>query len=182
MIKLLVEGYWKGAWDKGKEIFNTFKNNIEGIVESVKSFLSSFFDWIIQKVEAAINAINRLRGAGGAISGGAGSVIAGAVTQSVSSYSLDVPALASGSVIRGGDPFLAVLGDQPSNQTNVEAPLSTIEQALENVMDRRGDTSGGISPTISLNVNGQEFARLTLGDILREMRIQGYDVEVLGVT
>ena len=47
---------------------------------------------------------------------------------------------------------------------------------------QRGDTSGGISLTIPLNVNGQEFARLTLGDILREMRIQGYDVEVLGVT
>ena len=80
---------------------------------------------------------------------------------------------------------MAILGDHPAGQTNVETPLATIEQAVENVMSRRGYNnipSGGLNPTISLNVNGEEFARLTLGDILSEMSRQGYDVKVLGVT
>ena len=91
-----------------------------------------------------------------------------------------IPALASGAVIRGGNPFLAILGDQPVGRTNIEAPLSTIERAVENVMGRYG--YGGINPTISLNLDGQEFARLTLQDILNEAARQGYNVEVLGVT
>lgn len=97
--------------------------------------------------------------------------------------SINIPALASGAVIRGGNPFLALLGDQPRGQTNIEAPLSTIEQAVENALSRSGYGSGlaGQTITIPLNVNGQEFARLTLGDILKEMGRQGYDVEVLGV-
>ena len=41
----------------------------------------------------------------------------------------DIPALASGAVIPPNRKFLAVLGDQKSG-TNVEAPLSTIKQAV----------------------------------------------------
>lgn len=37
-----------------------------------------------------------------------------------------VPAFASGAVIRGGNPFMAILGDQPSGQTNIEAPTGLI--------------------------------------------------------
>ena len=81
--------------------------------------------------------------------------------------------------------FLIVTGDR-SELERVEAQAavfleqmeSTIEQALENVMNRGG--YGGLNPTISLNVDGQEFARLTLQDILQEASRQGYNVEVLG--
>ena len=40
-----------------------------------------------------------------------------------------LPGLAQGSVLKGGDPFLAYLNDQPRGQTNIEAPLSTIVDA-----------------------------------------------------
>ena len=49
----------------------------------------------------------------------------------------NIPYLAQGAVIPPNREFLAVLGDQKQG-TNIEAPLSTIEQALENVMNRRG--------------------------------------------
>ena len=74
------------------------------------------------------------------------------------------------------------MNDQGAGQTNIEAPLSTIEQAVENVMSRKGYGGGVLNPVISLNVDGQEFARLTLQDILQEAKRQGYDVDVLGVT
>ncbi|MBQ3006749.1 MAG: hypothetical protein IJD78_04220 [Clostridia bacterium] len=46
---------------------------------------------------------------------------------------IPVPALASGAVLPPNKPFMAWVGDQ-KNGTNVEAPLSTIEDALRNVM------------------------------------------------
>lgn len=53
--------------------------------------------------------------------------------QEVSFPRLEVPALASGAVLPPNKPFMAWVGDQ-KNGTNVEAPLSTIEDALRNVM------------------------------------------------
>lgn len=53
--------------------------------------------------------------------------------QEVNFPRLEVPALASGAVLPPNKPFMAWVGDQ-KNGTNVEAPLSTIEDALRNVM------------------------------------------------
>lgn len=49
-----------------------------------------------------------------------------------------IPKLAQGTVIPPNREFLAVLGDQKKG-TNIEAPLSTIEQAVENVLSRQGN-------------------------------------------
>lgn len=91
-----------------------------------------------------------------------------------------IPALASGAVIRGGNPFMAILGDQPRGQTNIEAPLRTIEQAVENVISRRREYNGERLPVIiNLNYDGERFARLSVPDILSELNRQGYDIDVL---
>lgn len=50
---------------------------------------------------------------------------------------LKVPHAAAGMVLPPNNPFLAVVGDQ-TNGTNVETPLSTIEQAVANVMSTMG--------------------------------------------
>ena len=50
----------------------------------------------------------------------------------------EIPALASGAVIPPNRKFLAVLGDQKSG-TNVEAPLSTIKQAVMEALALRDD-------------------------------------------
>jgi hypothetical protein len=44
---------------------------------------------------------------------------------------LNVPELAKGAVIPGGSPFLAMLGDQPKGQTNIETPLETMIEAFK---------------------------------------------------
>lgn len=61
-----------------------------------------------------------------------------------------IPQLANGAVIQGGKPFYAILGDQPAGQTNIESPLSTIEQAVQNVYDRNGN-SGDINLSVILD-------------------------------
>ncbi len=42
-----------------------------------------------------------------------------------------IPQLATGAVIPGGSPFLAMLGDQPKGKTNIEAPLETLIEAFK---------------------------------------------------
>lgn len=176
-IKALVNGDWKLAWDNAKKIFSTFKDNVKNIVDSIRTFLKEFFDWIASMVEACIEKIKSIGSAiGNGISGLFGGGDSGAPVPA--SYSDDVPHLASGAVIRGGNPFMAVLGDQKSGQTNVEAPLSTIEDAVRNVIGER--SSGDGSLMLNMNIDGETFARLFLPSILNELDRQGYDIDPLG--
>ena len=52
-------------------------------------------------------------------------------------FGVPLPALARGAVLPPNKPFLAMVGDQKTG-TNVEAPLSTIEQAVANVIAKMG--------------------------------------------
>ncbi|MFV0517254.1 MAG: hypothetical protein ACK5MV_07650 [Aminipila sp.] len=79
---------------------------------------------------------------------------------SSSGYStMNVPKLATGAVIPPNSEFLAILGDQ-KHGTNIEAPLSTIEQAMDNVLSRRGYSGGGGGAPIIIQLDGREVARV----------------------
>lgn len=52
---------------------------------------------------------------------------------------VSIPRLAQGAVIPGNREFLAVLGDQPAGQTNIEAPLQTIVDAFNIALNNRGN-------------------------------------------
>ena len=71
------------------------------------------------------------------------------------------------------------MGDQPLGQTNVETPVSTIEDAVARGMEKY---SGARDITVNLNYDGETFARLSLHDLLAEMEREGYDIDVLGGT
>ena len=62
-----------------------------------------------------------------------------------------LPGLAQGSVLKGGDPFLAYLNDQPRGQTNVEAPLSTIVDAFKQALS---ESNYNNQPDITINASG----------------------------
>lgn len=49
--------------------------------------------------------------------------------------SFEVPKLAQGAILRGGDPFLAYVNDQPMGQTNIETPLQTMIDAFKEAMN-----------------------------------------------
>lgn len=76
-----------------------------------------------------------------------------------------IPRLASGAVIPPNREFLAVLGDQKSG-TNVEAPLSTIKQAVSEVIGSMGGTGG--NQTVVLELNGRELGRTNIEQNKRE--------------
>jgi hypothetical protein len=83
----------------------------------------------------------------------------------------EIPALASGAVIPPNRKFLAVLGDQKSG-TNVEAPLSTIKQAVMEAM-----AQGSREPiNVNLVVDGKTLARVVVPYINNMTRAAGKPV------
>lgn len=152
--------------------FKAIVNNIAGVLNQVIQLFNSAYKQLQDSMNSLIDDYNSKASIMGTSS-------LSHVTYSAM-QSIKVPALASGAVIRGGNPFLAILGDQPAGQTNIEAPLSTIEQAVENVMNRNGRGNEQIPVTINLNWDGETFARLSISDILSELVRQGYDIDVLG--
>ena len=163
-----------------------FETKVEGVVDSIKAFLSGFFTWVSDMIAGVIEEIKNIgSGIKNAFTGGGSSkprtmsTQPYAINESFASRTLrDIPALASGSVIRGGNPFLAILGDQRAGQTNIEAPIGTIKQAVSEVMAESG--GGFRTAKIVLQVNGVDLAQATLQDFLSEASRQGYDLEVIG--
>lgn len=52
----------------------------------------------------------------------------------------EVPALAKGTVLPGGMPYLAVVNDNPKGQPNIEGPASLIKDMVNEALDERGIT------------------------------------------
>lgn len=55
-----------------------------------------------------------------------------------------MPGLAQGAVLKGGDPMLAYLNDQPRGQTNIETPLDTMVQAFNEALSRNNNSAGNV--------------------------------------
>lgn len=165
---------WRKLGENMKEgIFSGFKGIVNKIVDILNEVISS--------VESMVN--NAIEGINSLLSMINGSAIGEFFNLDLSLGNVSfgrIPRLASGAVIQGGNPFLAVLGDQRAGQTNIEAPLSTIRQAVRDELSGLG--FGGGQMKVVLQVNGVDLAQATLQDFLSEMSRQGLDVEVLGVT
>lgn len=166
---------WKQLGDNIKKgIYNGFCG-ILGKVESIINALITGFENMCNKIIDAINEIIR------EWNGMAGRLESFHIDTfsrlDMGRVKFDIPALANGAVLRGGNPFLAILGDQPAGQTNIEAPQSAIEEAVANGMRGNGAAR---NVTVNINYNGETFARAFLPDFLAEMDRQGYDVDILG--
>lgn len=119
-----VGGIWNGLWEVVKGVINTMIGGINGMISGVES-----------GVNAVIGALNTLHWEIPDWVPGLGGMGFGFDISKVSFGR--VPELATGAVIPPNSPFLAVLGDQPQG-VNVEAPLSTIKDALLQAIDARG--------------------------------------------
>lgn len=95
---------------------------------------------------------------------------------SLGGYSLrstDVPYLASGAVIPPNAPFLAMLGDQKRG-TNIEAPLSTIQEAVSNVVE--GAILSGFAAMIKEQQATQEILKnIEIGDTIIGQAVDRYN-------
>lgn len=168
---------WESGWAEAQEKFESFKNGIINAISPIIDKLKEFIDWVRNAIQAAKDFFNSGANNVGSSGGSASSYAVSANNLDAKAVMRSVPHLASGAVIRGGSPFLALLGDQRVGQTNVETPIDTIEDALRNVMNERNEVR---NVTVNLNYDGETFARLSLNDIFSEAARQGYDVDLLG--
>lgn len=129
-------------------------NGFNAIVQRVKEIINGVISEIESGVNLAIQGVNQLV----ALYNSAASKIPNA-PQIDSISPVNIPRLAQGAVFQGGSPYLAIVNDQPAGQTNVETPLSTIQEAVQNVIDSKQGFGGG---TAQIILDGQVVGTLLL--------------------
>ena len=150
-VKSVFAGDWKSAFDA---IIGFAKDavNMGNII--AESFANGF----IKAINFIIDAINSLSidipdwvpfGWGGK-----------KWSPNISNWNAQVslPRLANGTVIQGGKPFAAILGDQPRGQTNIETPLATMIEAFKQAQAE----NGGGTYTFVAKLNEREIFRETV--------------------
>ena len=145
---------------------------IEGIVSKGWGKMNSIVRAQILEMQGSIDSLKgktvyvnvKQRGSTSTLGGGfvANTPVPFSVTNSV-------PYLASGAVIPPNAPFMAVLGDQ-RHGTNIEAPLSTIQQAVALAMEDQ----------IASNTAGHEATVAVLREILQTVMGISLGDEVIG--
>lgn len=197
--KSIIEKYdeIKLKTDELKENFDKFKEKVSSTFSAIKSKiidealspiiekLKEFIDWVKSAIQAVKDFFNSGYERVGTTTGktSKASPSTRSINPAAASTVLEsVPHLASGSVIRGGNPFLAMLGDQPRGQVNVEAPAGLIKDMVKAGLAESGYGQERLPVNINLIYDGEAFARLSISDILSEMNRRGLDIEVLGAT
>ncbi|MED9903571.1 MAG: hypothetical protein UFG06_05245 [Lachnospiraceae bacterium] len=141
----------------GENVRAGFSLGISGLATDVIDILNlviGSFEIMARQINQAINGL--IIGYN-AVAQGTGSPLVGTVAD----IQLErIPKLATGAVIPPNQQFLAILGDQRGG-TNIEAPLSTIENAVQNVFDRN---SVGGNQEIVIRFEG------TPAQMVRELR------------
>lgn len=148
--KTSISGWWSNnvsPWFT-KEKWQTLGTKMkQGIVAGFKGAVNSIVDILNSIIGSAEKFINKIAdGVNSFLEGVNSSAIGEALNldMSVGTVSMGrVPYLADGAVIRGGSPFLAVLGDQPGGQTNIETPLGTMVDAFKQAYAEMGADMGG---------------------------------------
>ena len=183
-IQGVFTGKWKQAWDGVKKIFTNIVEGIKNTFKNALDFISGLVGNITGTINKVMNKLSELGNKGSAVSKTVRDNVSAAYTRRVAAPAFyapmptiagrSIPALAAGAVIPPNREFLAVLGDQRSG-TNIEAPLSTIEQAVENVISRMGGAGGG-DIHITVELDGRVVARNTVKHINDMTRSAGTPV------
>ena len=118
-------GNWKQAWE-GIKLF--LKSAVNGVITLLNSMVSR----LVAALNAVVRATNKLSFTVPEWVPGVGGNRFGVNLSTVSAP--QIPYLAKGAVLPANKPFLAMVGDQ-THGTNVEAPLTTIQDAVALVME-----------------------------------------------
>lgn len=149
---------WRNSWTGVKtivtDIFNGIWSVIKGIINAIIGGIEGMANGVVSGINLVIKALNHLSFKIPDWVPELGGKKLGFNLTELSKIS--IPRLATGAVLPANSPFLAVVGDQKQG-TNVEAPLSTIKQALIEALNSNG---GGYSQgDIVVNIDGKEVFR-----------------------
>ena len=140
------QSLWQGAisWlnDTFNAVFSVIQDTINGIIDSVK--------WVTDSIGSIGSGI-------GDFFGGVGDAIGGAIGFA-----------ANGDVIKPSDGLqMRVVGDN-KRETEVISPLSTIRQAVSEVMVAQGGLMNSRPIDVTLEIDGKKLARITYDDFQSE--------------
>lgn len=141
--------------EKVSAFWNGIVSGAVGLANGIIGVVEKMLNAIINKLNEWIGGFNGVVKAAAAITGDSWSDIS--LFHEVHLDRIPIPALAKGAVIPPNSPFLAMLGDQ-KNGTNIEAPLDTIKQALQEALASNGFGSNN-DIIIPLTIDGREIAR-----------------------
>ena len=138
-------GGFSTAWSNG---FAGLGNPAKGAFNSIIGLMNKMTGGFGGALNGVIGAANKLKISVPDWVPGIGGKQYGLSLKSVSIP--QVPYLAKGAVLPANRPFLAMVGDQRSG-TNVEAPLTTIQEAVANVMaDHTAGNMAGHEATVQM--------------------------------
>lgn len=144
-------GNWEKAW-QGAVLF--LKSAVNGVI----SLLNSMISRLVSALNSVVSVANRMSFTVPSWVPSLGGKRFGVSLPYVSAP--QIPYLAKGAVLPAGKPFLAMVGDQ-RHGTNIEAPLSTIQEAVALVMeDQTGAILRGFEASIGVQ---QEILQAVLG-------------------
>lgn len=153
-IKKTIVDAWNGIKTSTTNIWNGIKNAVKSPINAIIGFLNKLISGIASGINALTGMLNKL------------SIdipdnpLTGAMKLGFDFPTINapqIPYLANGAVIRGGDPFMAVLGDQPKGQTNIETPLPTMVNAFKQAIAESGGAGGEVSVRVYLD--GRDVTR-----------------------
>lgn len=152
------------------ELLDNVNNGIEEIIGTTQNIPDDLFDPYTKSIENAKKAVDDLSDSIDKLQSKKYIKVAFGDTTVSSGISRMIPALARGAVLPANKPFLAWVGDQTSG-TNVEAPLSTIKQAVREVLEENGSGYGN-DITIPVYIDGDKVdeAVVRRQDIRNKMR------------
>lgn len=167
-IKGVFTGNWKLAWNGIVKIFEAIWDTIwsvfKGVINLIIDGLNALWSGLYLAIAGVVNGV-------GKIVEKFGDLIGQDWGFSIPKNPPMIPRLATGAVIPGGREFMAVLGDQPRGQTNIEAPAELIYQMAKRAVQEAGGTSGDM--TVVLEIDGREFGKAVVEQGNRENRRVG---------
>lgn len=140
---LWIIKHWELIKEKTTEVFNSVRDYLTGIWNSIKDVFQGAIDFIMNKVNAFLDAVNRVKSAASSVS----STIGGGINRGLSAIGF-----AEGGIVT--QPTLAMIGE--AGEAEAVIPLSKL-----------GSTMGGLSITITGNTfMSDEDAAETIGDMI----------------
>ena len=127
----------KTTWGNAVQWFKTtvldpLKNGVKSMANGVIGYLNGMISAAVKAVNSLVRAVNTIRFTVPDWIPGYGGKTLGFSLKTVTCP--QIPYLAQGAVLPANKPFLAMVGDQ-RHGTNIEAPLSTIQEAVALVME-----------------------------------------------
>lgn len=155
----IVTGDWQRVWDGFAEVIEGVKGVIKGIINAIIGIIEGMANAVVAAINTMIRAINTMSFTVPDWVPEVGGKSVGFNLNEI--HRVSIPRLADGAVIRGGNPFMAVLGDQPAGVTNIETPLPTMVQAFKQAMRETGGMGGG-NYTFVAQLNGKTIFEETV--------------------